>query len=82
MIATLDIIQKTNVKTYLFLQRMKNVFGIMGPILATVGSLLSIIWYLTRLSASIYLIISPVLLVVALFLILWVRRGKKQIEGK
>jgi hypothetical protein len=80
MIATLDIIQKTNVKTYLFLQRIKNVFGILGPILASIGSLLSILYYATRFSSSLFLILSSLLLFVALFLFIWLRKGKERLK--
>ncbi len=76
VITQLNIIKKTNVRTYLLIMRLKNVFSLIAPILGGLGSILTIIWYLTRLSNSIFLILGSVLIILVLIIFFWIRRGK------
>ncbi|MHA1672689.1 MAG: hypothetical protein ACTSYI_03595 [Promethearchaeota archaeon] len=76
-IARLEIIRKTNVKTYLRIQRFSNVFAVLGPILTGFASFLTILWYLIRLANSLVFIAIPIAIVIGLFIYLWIRKGKE-----
>jgi hypothetical protein len=76
IIASLDIMKATNVQTYLLLQRLANIFKIIGPLITAAASLITITWYLTRLSSNTLIILMPVLIVIALVTILWIKKGK------
>ena len=84
-IAALDITKSTNVKFYLLLQRMANVFSLIAPLLAAIASILTIVFYITRFAQFEPFVILLVLLIVAvsIFIFIWLRRGKKKaIEAK
>lgn len=78
-IAHLEIIRKTNVKTYLRIQRFSNVFSVLGPILTGFASFLTILWYLIRLANNLVFIAIPVAIVIILFIYLWIRKGKESL---
>ena len=83
-IAALDITKSTNVKFYLMLQRMANVFSLIAPILTVVATILTIVFYLTKFAQSKPYLIFLVLLIVivGISIFIWLRRGqKKAIEG-
>ncbi|RLI63936.1 MAG: hypothetical protein DRO88_08620, partial [Promethearchaeia archaeon] len=79
-VARLEIIKKTNVKTYLKIQRLRNIFGILGPILTGFASFLTILWYLIRLSSNLIFIAIPIAAIIILFIFLWIRRGREQLS--
>ncbi|MHA1518888.1 MAG: hypothetical protein ACTSRK_01770 [Promethearchaeota archaeon] len=76
-IARLEIIRKTNVKTYLRIQRFSNVFAVFGPILTGFASFLTILWYLIRLANNLVFVAIPIALVIGIFILLWIRKGKE-----
>lgn len=77
-IARLEIIKKTNVKTYLRIRRLVNVFAILGPILTGFASFLTILWYLIRLATNLVFIAIPIAVLIILFIYLWIRKGREQ----
>ncbi|MHA1854568.1 MAG: hypothetical protein ACTSYY_00885, partial [Promethearchaeota archaeon] len=84
-IAALDITKSTNVKFYLFLQRVANVFSLIAPVLAATASILTIVFYLSKFAQSVPYLIFFVLLIVfvSIFIFIWLRRGRrKAIEAK
>jgi hypothetical protein len=83
-IAALDITKSSNVKFYLLLQRIANVFSLIAPLLAAIASILTIIFYISRFAESEPLIILFVsfIVIISIFIFIWLRRGrKKAIEG-
>jgi len=84
-IAALDITKSSNVKFYLFIQRIANVFSLIAPLLAAIASILTIIFYISRFAQSEPLIILFVsfIVIISIFIFIWLRRGrKKALEAK
>ncbi len=84
-LAALAITKSTNVKFYLFVQRLANVSSLIAPVLAAIGSIFTIIFYLSKFAQSVpYLIFFvSLIVVVSIFLFIWLRRGrKKALEAK
>jgi len=83
--AALAITKSTNVKFYLFVQRLANVSSLIAPVLAAIASIFTIVFYLSKFAQSVpYLIFFvSLIVVVSIFLFIWLRRGrKKALEAK
>ncbi len=79
-IAALDITKSSNVKFYLMLQRMANVFSLIAPLLAAIASILTIIFYISRFAQSepIIILFVSFIVIVSIFIFIWLRRGRKK----
>ena len=83
-IAALDITKSSNVKFYLLLQRIANVFSLIAPLLAAIASILTIIFYISRFAQSepFIILFVPFIVILSIFIFIWLRRGRKKvIEG-
>jgi len=79
-IAALDIAKSTNVKFYLLLQRMANVFSLIAPLLAAIASVLTIVFYLTKFAQfePLVILIASLIVIVSIIIFVWLRRGRKK----
>jgi hypothetical protein len=83
-IAALDITKSSNVKFYLLLQRIANIFSLIAPLLAAIASILTIIFYISRFAKSEPLIILYVsfIVIISIFIFIWLRKGRKKAIGR
>ncbi|QEE16559.1 hypothetical protein DSAG12_02389 [Promethearchaeum syntrophicum] len=79
-IAALDITRSSNVKFYLLLQRIANVFSLIAPLLAAIASILTIVFYLTKFAEfePIVIFIAAFIVIISIIIFIWLRKGKSK----
>jgi hypothetical protein len=82
-IANLDLIKATNVKTYLFFERLLNIFRNLTPFITGIAGLFTIALGLSQISNEFFLIASPFIVVLVVIFCLWIKKGRdKAIKKK